>query len=647
MKRLPIPALLILLAASMTPATAQIADSEPALAPEQTVVSIPSLTPHWSAQAILNQSVDKVAHLTGDEDVIVIQSVSGMVTVLSAQNGREHWSSQVGPAGDASLPAASDPELLAIITGPTVHIYQKFTGDRICSYRLPLQPAASPTLVRREPETAIGKTARWIFIPLIDGSITAYDIDILERLGTLGQLPEDIDVFAGRYDGVDRAEGWRYRIGEEIPYQLIASKNRLALATTAGNVFTAAMFGSDAGSTRFQFLMRSSVSSPAALSVRRAGTPDQAADERLVSTTRDGRIFCVDVNSSGHMYWSRSLGLPVERRMMTLDDELYVINSENNMMRLNVEDGETFPLSQGTGTVASQSESRRGQLRAYGASLEVAVEGLTAFSPFRIANRSTKQQIRVITLDISETEYSFEPLADNPSAANVRALQNSSEQTGLSTIEMSPDQKQITLSFTSFDPDEYLYLGIGLTHPEMKSWEISDDAFVGSEIRALVAPKRTAASVASGATEAFPPSRIIGRLEKITTPWKVQGISKLLAVSSSAVYVEDLFERIIGFHRDTAEPAFLLNGGEFTHKLFNDRTDRVIACTSRGRVVSFAERRMQFGLIPVPCLVGNVWAVGPTAELAIDFARFHRNPGGRPLMPDVPAQDPAAAQQQP
>ncbi len=629
MKRLSLFCLLTLTVLSATPAMAQNAqDAGFAETGDQLVQSVPSLTQHWSAQAVLNQSIDEVAWLTADEDVVIVQSVRGVVTVLSAQNGREYWSAQVGVTNDASLPAATSEQLIAITTGPTVHLYQKFTGKRLSSYRLPLQPVASPTLVRRE---VFGRMARWLFVPLIDGSISAYDIEILERLGSLGQLPDD----------VDRAEGWRYRVGEEIPFALTAAQDRIILASTVGNVFAADMFGSDAGGTQFQFLMQNPVSAPPALSVRNAAGAEQAADERVVSTTEDGRIFCVDVNSSGHMYWGHSLGVPIDRQMLTLGDELYVIDRGNSLMRLGIEDGEAFQLDRGISAVASQSESRRGQLRAYGASIEVAIEGNPAFAPFRIANRSTRQQIRVLTIDLSSTPCNFMSQEGDPSLADVRALLGTNVETGLTSIEMSPDQKQITLNFTSFDPDEFLYLGIALNQQGRQPWEIEGDVFDGAEVRALVAPRRSATALASGASEAFPPARIIGRMQKISDPWKVDGVSKLLAASDSAIYFEDLFGRIVGVYRDSAEPAFRMDAEEYSHKLFNDRTDRVIVCTSRGRVVSMAERRMQYGLIPVPGITGNLWAVSTVAELAVEFARFHRNPSERPLMPDVPVQDPA------
>jgi hypothetical protein len=76
---------------------------------------------------------------------------------------------------------------------------------------------------------------------------------------------------------------------------------------------------------------------------------------------------------------------------------------------------------------------------------------------------------------------------------------------------------------------------------------------------------------------------------------------------------------------------------------FNDRTDRILTITQSGRVSSFAERRIEFGIMAIPAGGGVTWAVTPTAELSVDFARYHRNPGERPISPEVPAKDPKPA----
>ena len=133
----------------------------------RSVYSVPSLTPQWQAQAVLNRSTDKLKFLTADEDIVVAQSMSGVVTVLNSENGREYWSSRVGRENDASMPAATDSQLLAVITGPTLHCFEKFTGRRLFSYRMPQSPSAPPIIFRRDVTYGNAtRTLRWIVVQI-------------------------------------------------------------------------------------------------------------------------------------------------------------------------------------------------------------------------------------------------------------------------------------------------------------------------------------------------------------------------------------------------------------------------------------------------------------------------------------------------
>jgi len=589
----------------------------------RSVYSVPSLTPQWQAQAVLNRSTDKLKFLTADEDIVVAQSMSGVVTVLNSENGREYWSSRVGRENDASMPAATDSQLLAVITGPTLHCFEKFTGRRLFSYRMPQSPSAPPIIFRRDVTYGNAtRTLRWIVVPNIDGSIVSFDVDALERMGRLGTLPSD----------VWRGEQWRFVISEDIRFSVLAGSSRLGFATAAGNIYGIMLSGSDAGEGRFQFIMKSGASAPPLLAVR--GT-----DERVVSATKDGRLFCVDLNSGGRMHWGLSLAAPVMKPMLAIENDLYFVTHDSVMARHDLVSGDAAQISSGTGTVVSQAESSRGELRAYGASVEVSIDGLTAFAPFRIANRSTQQEIRSLTLDLSRTPLTFTASTADPAVPAITALGAGRESTGLTTMTLSPDQKSATLEFVGFDADEYLYLNLGLQHPELAVQKIPDSLLAGADIRVLVAPKRATA----GATESYPPRTIKGRLTNGSRPWKVAGISSILAASESTIYCEDQAGTIVGIDRRNGSYQFSMNATDQSIRLFNDRTDRVITSSLSGQVTLWAERRIQYGVTPVPVAGGLTWLVTPVAELQTDFARYHRNPEQRPLMPDVPAREPQVA----
>lgn len=611
-----------------TPAPAAPAAAQPAESQDgRAIYSIPSLKPQWQARAVLNRATDKLKHLTADEDVVVAQSMSGVITVLNSENGREYWSSHIGRTNDATMPAATDSQLLAVITGPTIHAFEKFTGRRLFSYRMPQSPSAAPIIFRREVTYGTStRMLRWIVVPMIDGSIVSFDVESLERMGRLGTLPDD----------VWRGEQWRFVISEDVRFSVLAGSSRLGFATGAGNIYSIMLSGSDAGQGRFQFIMKSGASAPPVLAVR--GT-----DERVVSATKDGRLFCVDLNSAGRMHWGLALAAPVMKPMLAVQNDLYFVTHDGVLAKHDILSGDAGQISSGTGAVASQSESSRGELRAYGALVEANIDGLTAFAPFRIANRSTQQEVRSISIDLSRTALTFTASAADPAVPAITVLGDGRESTGMTGMTLSPDQKLATLEFTGFDADEYLYLNLGLQHPELPVQKIADSHLAGADIRALVAPKRAASAIAAGAAEAYPPRTIKGRLSTGSRPWKVSGVASILAASEATIYCEDLSGSIVGINRSNGSIEFSMNAADQSIRLFNDRTDRVITSTLTGQITLWAERRIQYGVTPIPIAGAFTWVVTPVAELQTDFARYHRNPEQRPLMPDVPAREPQVA----
>lgn len=589
------------------------------------IVSMPTLKKLWDAQALLNQRNDKTAWVTSDEYVVVVQSMRGLVTVLNAENGREYWSTQVGTADDVSLPAVTDRELVCIVCGPTLNVFAKFSGKRLFTWRLPQMASSAPMLVRREVvRGGLTRIVRWIYVPLFDGAVVAYDIDILERFGRLGTLPRD----------VWRAEQWRFVAGEDIRHGLTVGEERIAFATAVGNVFALDMFGARAGKARFQVLTRSSSSTATLLSKRNNL-------ETLFAATSDGRLFAVDLGSSGNVLWSLGLQSAIRQPMFTSGSDLFVLMEDGVLAKLEVQSGDAAPRRSGTGLVLSHSQPRAGELRAYGASVELAIQGYSSFHPLKIANRSAGQEVRSLTIDLTRTPMTFVASAEDPAAGGFESLGNGSETTGLSSSTLSPDRRQLTLNFTSFQPNDLLYLKLKLEHPDMPSWKISDSNLAGIDIAAQVAPVRPPVDD-SGSTvlQSFPPQTISGRTASRLDPWKVNGITRLLAFTDNVVYCLDRNGTVLAVNRDTAEVLGEQRLPDSEIQIFNDRTDRVIVSTLSGRVSAWAETRVMLGLIPLPTPAGLTWLLGPESELNPEFARFHRNPEARPVMPEVPSQDP-------
>lgn len=605
------------------------------------VFSIPSLEKKWESQAVINSSRDKIAHLVIDEDVIIVQSNTGLVTVFNAENGRKYWSSQVGRNDEVSVPAATDSQMVIISTGMSIHGFDKFSGLRLFSYSLPHVATAAPTIARREvTEGDNVRIARWLTIPVSDGSVVTYDVDILERTGKLGALPPK----------VPRAMAWRFATSEVIPFPIVAGEDRFIFATQFGDVHCVDMMGADAGKSRFQFILRDGTSAPP-LSTRLNN------HEYFLAASTDGRLFCAVLKQfqeavkdgfvttpSGTVLWTIPLSRNISQPMMVVGSDLFFVTDDGVLQKHALVNGDAALISKGVSAVVSEAESLKGSLRPYGASVEFQADGLLEFSPIRVANRSTGQVVRSMTIDLTKTPLMFRGTADDPAVPSLTVDGDCGAVTGLRASALSADGKVLTLEFNSFQPNDLFYFRPDVGHAELSDIKLTAEMLEGADIKVMVAPERAVvASAASldGESQAFPPRTLKGSLQRQNVEWKVGGVKKLLAVSDSSVYYLDKNHQIVAVTRHSADQPVSISGNEYNVHQFNDRTDRVVVSSVGGSVSLFAERRIELGVLPLPLANGIYWATYPKVELEPEFAQFHRNPGEQPIVIDVPKKDAA------
>ena len=209
--------------------SAPVDESEPV-----TIYNLPSLKLHWEAQAVINTGRDKVAHIALDEEVVFVQSSAGVVTALNSESGRRFWSAQVGRNDEVAMKATTDSQMVAVVVGPVVHAFDKFSGQKLFAFRLDNAASGAPLITRRE--IAVGNridVIRHIFVPTSDQALVAYDVEQLQYLGTHGTLKP----------GVIRALDWRFATAQDIRFAPVAGQERLAFATDVGNIYVMDMTG--------------------------------------------------------------------------------------------------------------------------------------------------------------------------------------------------------------------------------------------------------------------------------------------------------------------------------------------------------------------------------------------------------------------
>lgn len=596
------------------------------------IYNVARLSTLWEAQAVLNTSRDKVAHISLDEEVIFVQSSAGVVTALNTDSGRRYWSAQVGRNDEVSMKASTDSEIVAIVSGPVLHAFDKFTGNRHFSYRLSQQAMGAPLIVRRE--VAIGnrlEVSRSIFIPLADRSVVAYDVETLRYLGAHGTLkPKTV-----------HAKDWRFVSGEMVRFAPVAGAERLAFGTDVGNLHVVDMTGAAKGKTRFQFLMGSRMTAPMTVVTRED-------DEFLVAACENNRIFCIALHTNGGMVWTIPMARPVYEPITVVGNDVFIITSDGDLHKFDLRTGLPVLVSDGCRAVASRSVGSAGELPAYGAAVDVNCRGLLGMNPIQIRNTSTGQLVNSLTIDFSRLTSGLTFASDEQGEPVIRYTERDRTRTGLKSASLSPDRRSLTLEFADFQPEEKFDFFADLEHPEIPSWKLTHKALNGGDVQAQVSPIRTsllASSDASRRVEPLPPRTVVGRFTEMSHAWRTSEVKSLVAVSEASTYFVDYHDRVVSVDREDGENRTVTPTRDYSIHINNQLTDRVFVSTQSGRIACFTETRVELGSLMLPTPICATWLAYPKALLTPEFAVYHQNPGARPLMPDVPKTDPPAANQ--
>jgi outer membrane protein assembly factor BamB len=592
-----------------------------------TIYNIPSLKLNWEAQAVINKGRDKVAHVALDEEVVFVQSSAGVVTALNSESGRRFWSAQVGRNDEVAMKATTDSQMVAVVVGPVIHAFDKFSGHKLFAFRLDNAASGAPLITRRE--IAVGNRVdviRHIFVPTSDRALVAYDVEQLQYLGTHGTLKP----------GVIRALDWRFATAQNIRFAPVAGQERLAFASDVGNIYVMDMTGIAKGNTRFEFLMNSATTAPLTVVTR-------DDNEYLLAACENNRLFCIALKTDGSMVWTIPMSHPVIHPISVVGDDVFVVSANREMLKFSLRTGRPAKISKGVLGVAGQTEGDDGGLPVFGASVAADCNGLLAHEPVRITNNSTGQMVNSIVVDLTKSKQAVTFAADENGKPVVGVSDEDRATTGMSEARLSEDGKVLTIEFTDFHPSETFHFYPDVVHPEVPSWKLTHSVFSGCDFKSLVSPIRAAAASIAEQVRPFPPREVVGAFVDVAVPWRVAGVKSLVAISENTAYFVDLNDRVVSVSREHGGSPIVTPTRDYTIHINNSLTDRVYLSTASGRVACFTESRIEVSAMPVPIFGAPTWMIYPLQELAPEFATYHQHPGARPIMPDVLKKDPVAA----
>jgi outer membrane protein assembly factor BamB len=605
------------------------------------VFTIPALKQLWESQSVLNTSRDKVAHFSADEDIVFVQSSAGTITALNAESGRRMWSAQIGRSDEVAMQVTSDSQFAAVVAGPVIHTFDKFSGQKLFAYRLPESPSGPPLITRREiVKNNSVRVERKVFVPLADRSVVAYDIEQLTYLGRHGEMKK----------GVVRAMDWKYRSGELTRFAPAAGIDRVVVSSERGNLHILNMSQPDAGKVQFQFFMNSRTTAPLTIVTRE----DR---EYLLAACDNNRLFCIFLRlygalpanrvNEGDLNWTLPLSNSVTQPVVVVGQDVFVLSTEGELRKFSLDTGNPVDVNRGAQAIAAQSEGVAGAVPVYGAAVDFSVKGPLALTPIRVTNRSTGQIVTSVILNLVECATDLTFAAEESGDPVFRISGKVADQVGFRGAKLSEDRKVLTIELADFQPGESFEFLPDFQHPELPESALKESDLAGGEVSALVSPVRLSvlASVSQdGRIEPLSPRTIIGRWKNIESVWMVDDVKSLAAVSRNAVHFINGIGELVSVNRETAESRVSIPVRDYTIQIANDLTDRIYMSTSSGRVVCMAEQRFEMGVMPIPVAGALSWIFYPKQELAPEFATYHQNPGRRPLMPDVPKRDAAAPQ---
>ncbi|MGC1276526.1 MAG: PQQ-binding-like beta-propeller repeat protein [Planctomycetaceae bacterium] len=284
-----------------TPASAQVPQRG---LPSRNLLDRFGLERAWSNQATIDSRSDVVLHLIADEQVVIVQTRTGVLTVFDAESGVKLWDGLLAQPNQFSYPAVTNAESLFIVIGSTVYTRDKYTGNELWTLRLPGPPSTSPLVTKDR-----------MYVGTLGGSVYSYDLASVAAAQAQGLLPQ--------YAGTTLV--WRYGTSNEIVTAPVTNGKIVAFANRAGSLY--AVTPTDRSSV-YQFETDAPSSAPLEL-----------VDDALLYAVGDNNFYCLNA-PTGTTRWLHVAGAPIRTKPRLIDKSVFLTPIDAGLYNLSVENGE-------------------------------------------------------------------------------------------------------------------------------------------------------------------------------------------------------------------------------------------------------------------------------------------------------------------
>lgn len=242
----------------------------------------------WTAQAVMNPSRDKVAHLVLDEELLYVQATNGIITAFDAETGVRVWALRLGRFDEPSFPAESNETMAMVVVGTMMHGIDKRTGTLVWSIRLPGAPSTSPSADENQ-----------VYVGTLDGSVYAYSLRKIKELYGERKLPQ----------WSHEAQVWRYQAAKEITSPPLTSGRTVNFASRDGSLYAVS---AERRELTFQFETDKPIVAPMA----------QWGDTQYLAS-EDFTFYAINA-ASGQVRWQFIAGLPIRTSPEVVRGNLYI-----------------------------------------------------------------------------------------------------------------------------------------------------------------------------------------------------------------------------------------------------------------------------------------------------------------------------------
>lgn len=278
----------LLLAGMMIAIGGEVASAQVDALPTNRYLNQFGLEMYWWGQATLNPKRDVVKNVMIDEEGVVVQASSGMITAFDSETGEKLWSNLIGRSDQAGFRPVANGDLILVINGLSMYALQRRTGDIVWQIGLPKYPSTGPAIDDQQ-----------IYVGTLDGSVYAFDIRKIAELYNDGKLPQ----------WSESARNWRYKTGKEISSTPISTGRVVNFASLDGSLYSVT---ARSRRIQWQFETDAPVSAPVTTNGR-----------SLFLASQDFNFYCLGAEN-GQVRWSFVSGLPITKAPHAINNHVFI-----------------------------------------------------------------------------------------------------------------------------------------------------------------------------------------------------------------------------------------------------------------------------------------------------------------------------------